>query len=1375
MHSHKPLTRSQLLAGYNSLSDFEQTVLKLASVLYEPASQEIIANCLSRLGFDLKDEIINEGRSLSALLRKLQDRHLLTWKYQCHPLIVEVITRKARNAGCLKKMIDAVQGELPATEEQINAIPHKTERLLREIRIGLYSNDISHTNSYLVRYHELHDPSRTESPLVNIINNPFDAVWFRELPVYLQLHTLHEISKHCLKNLESFELVMDYLMAEETLQSMPEEGKPSLYHLRITNLLLQGKGNKAAQEIVNAGENITPLGLRGWIAYLAGTPDEAINSFESDLQILRSREQCRTVFFVGPEGLFFILSLLKTNDYAQFSRIKRYVSIIESTQPDSYLLESYRALLTVSSAKLENFQSDYSTSIWKPGPKNSLTALFQGLCQYWLHGRLDKEQMEELQKFQEKAQQNGYQWLAQEYTILLSLSSGELFDRPHTISQSSVVSVFKQESPWQRAIKALEIVGLKTEEDESIGSTSRLIWLIAYDNGFISITPREQKKTIRGTWSKGRSIALKRLAEEIQLDFLTEQDQKICSTLYRRQLSSTESYYDFNMENTLPFLIGHPLLFLKKSPTTPVELLRGEPELTVTNQGNKLLLHFSPYNLEEKAVVIRETATRFKVITFTMQHRRIAEIIGSDGLLVPASAKAQVAQTLGKIASSITVHSDIGASYDDIVKIAPDPRIFIQILPLGSGFRLSILVKPLGLHGPALLPGRGTRTLISEIQGKRLHTDRNLDEEKRTCLEIVNSCPTLAGLSDSSGEWLFDDPRDCLNVLFELESISGDHIIVEWPEGEKLSIKQHVTFDKFHIRVHKKQDWFALDGTLEIDADTVLDMQQVLTLVNTHPGKFIPIGKGEFIALSKKFRAKLEELAAITEQQGEKRFIHPLASLALEDFAINGSILEQDIHWQNLINKMHEALELHPEVPSTLQAELRDYQVEGFVWLARLAHWGVGGCLADDMGLGKTIQALAIILAKAHLGPTLVVAPTSVCFNWIQEILRFAPTLNPILFGSTNRENTLHTLKSFDILIASYGLLQQESDLLSSMTWQTIILDEAQAIKNIATKRSKAAMALKGNFRLLTTGTPVENHLGELWNLFNFINPGLLGSLDRFNRRFINPIVKQKDRTALRKLKKLISPFILRRIKSEVLEELPPKTEILLQVDLSEEERAFYEALRRNALVHVEKTSHPGHRQMMILSEIMKLRRACCDPSMVLPDSTLSSSKLELFKTVLSELRENNHKALVFSQFVTYLKIIRSHLDDAGVNYRYLDGSTPTRKRQEEVEAFQAGDGDIFLISLKAGGTGLNLTAADYVIHMDPWWNPAVEDQASNRAHRIGQLHPVTIYRLITKNTIEEKIVKLHQEKRDLADTLLEGTDITHKLSGEELLSLLRE
>jgi SNF2 family DNA or RNA helicase len=319
-------------------------------------------------------------------------------------------------------------------------------------------------------------------------------------------------------------------------------------------------------------------------------------------------------------------------------------------------------------------------------------------------------------------------------------------------------------------------------------------------------------------------------------------------------------------------------------------------------------------------------------------------------------------------------------------------------------------------------------------------------------------------------------------------------------------------------------------------------------------------------------------------------------------------------------------------------------------------------------------------------------------------------------------------------------------------------------------------MGLKGNFRIITTGTPIENHLGELWTLFNFINPGLLGSLQRFNERYAVPIEKYNNRDARKRLRRLIQPFILRRLKSQVLEELPPRTEVVLQVEMSTEEAAFYEALRQQALARIEADDGPsGQKHLKILTEITRLRQAACNPRLVIPENPLSSSMLELFGEVESELLENRHKALVFSQFVGHLSLIREYLDSRSIGYRYLDGSTPPKERKKEVDGFQSGEGDLFLISLKAGGLELNLTAADYVIHMDPWWNPAVEDQASDRAHRIGQRHPVTVYRLVAKDTIEEKIVKLHQEKRDLAGSLLAGSDISGKISAEELIRLIRE
>jgi SNF2 family DNA or RNA helicase len=394
----------------------------------------------------------------------------------------------------------------------------------------------------------------------------------------------------------------------------------------------------------------------------------------------------------------------------------------------------------------------------------------------------------------------------------------------------------------------------------------------------------------------------------------------------------------------------------------------------------------------------------------------------------------------------------------------------------------------------------------------------------------------------------------------------------------------------------------------------------------------------------------------------------------------------------------------------------------------------------------------------------------------MDEVQRFAPTLKVKRFGTGDRQRMLKQVGAFDVILCSYGLLQTEQEQLEAVHWHTLVADEAQAIKNTHAKRSKAAMALKADFKMITTGTPIENHLGELWNLFQFINPGLLGSLDQFNHRFANPIEANNDRQAQRRLKNLIQPFILRRLKTDVLTELPPRTEITLRVELSAEESALYEALRQKAVEKMAETEdHPGQKRIKMLAEIMRLRRACCHPQLVMPETNMSGSKLQAFAEIIAEMQNNGHKALVFSQFVDHLQIIKAYLEKQKIIFQYLDGSTPIKKRKTAIDAFQSGIGEVFLISLKAGGVGLNLTAADYVIHMDPWWNPAVEDQASDRAHRIGQQRPVTIYRLVASNTIEEKIVKLHSKKRDLADNLLEGSEMSGTMSVDTMLQLIEE
>ncbi|MCP4409634.1 MAG: DEAD/DEAH box helicase, partial [Gammaproteobacteria bacterium] len=665
-------------------------------------------------------------------------------------------------------------------------------------------------------------------------------------------------------------------------------------------------------------------------------------------------------------------------------------------------------------------------------------------------------------------------------------------------------------------------------------------------------------------------------------------------------------------------------------------------------------------------------------------------------------------------------------------------------------------------------PGRGAATVLAEIEGKQLQTTRDLEIERQVAEQVLTQCPLL--VENSAWEWLLDDPEDALDTLLGLQKMD-DAITLDWPQGKKIRLSGETGITQMQVSVRKQRDWFSLEGGLRLDDGRVMEMSQLLELISQSPGHFVRLGEGEFLNLTQELRKRLEEIRAFSDQG---RF-HPLAATTLEDLT-EGMKVKAAKAWRDQLARLNDARDLRPEVPSTLQAELRDYQLEGFGWLARLAHWGAGACLADDMGLGKTVQALALILSRADQGPTLILAPTSVGMNWLEEASRFAPTLMPQRFGPGDRQRMLDEAGAFDLVVCSYGLLQSESERLCAVHWHTIVADEAQAIKNAFTKRSKAAMALSGDFRMITTGTPIENHLGELWNLFRFINPGLLGSLERFNQRFAFPIENNNDREARQRLKKLIRPFILRRLKSDVLTELPPRTEITLHVELSDAETALYEALRRQAVERMaEPQENPGQQRVRALAEIMRLRRVCCNPRLVMPETDISSAKLQAFAEIVKELRDNRHKALVFSQFVGHLALIREYLDAQGVSYQYLDGSTSTKNRKTAVDAFQAGRGELFLISLKAGGQGLNLTAADYVIHLDPWWNPAVEDQASDRAHRIGQQRPVTVYRLVARGTIEDKIVGLHRYKRDLADSLLEGSEMSGRMTVEDMLMLIRE
>jgi len=472
----------------------------------------------------------------------------------------------------------------------------------------------------------------------------------------------------------------------------------------------------------------------------------------------------------------------------------------------------------------------------------------------------------------------------------------------------------------------------------------------------------------------------------------------------------------------------------------------------------------------------------------------------------------------------------------------------------------------------------------------------------------------------------------------------------------------------------------------------------------------------------------------------------------------------------------------NPDMPAELDARLRPYQHDGVGWLTFLAEYSFNGILADDMGLGKTLQTLAHLLNEIKIGrltqPTLIVAPTSLLGNWAKEAARFTPTLSTQIWHGSDRKSQGLQFDQVDIVITSYALVTRDIELLREQEFGFVVLDESQAIKNPAAKVTQALKTLDVKRRLCLTGTPLENHLGELWSQFDFLMPGFLGSRKHFNRYFRNTIETHNSAERQARLGALIKPFLLRRQKEQVASELPPKTEIIREVTLEGAQARLYESIRvtmehRVRQLLAERGLARSHIEM--LDALLKLRQTCCHPKLVKLDTARGieeSAKTDLLLSMLQELIAEGKKILLFSQFTEMLGLIELELNAANINYVKLTGRT--RKRDEVIEAFQHGDVPLFLISLKAGGTGLNLTAADTVIHYDPWWNPAVENQASDRAHRIGQNKPVFIYKLVASNTVEEKILSMQQNKQQLADqTLNQGEQqAVNAMTADEILAL---
>lgn len=595
--------------------------------------------------------------------------------------------------------------------------------------------------------------------------------------------------------------------------------------------------------------------------------------------------------------------------------------------------------------------------------------------------------------------------------------------------------------------------------------------------------------------------------------------------------------------------------------------------------------------------------------------------------------------------------------------------------------------------------------------------------------------------------------------------LEGWHVNVE---GGRYRIASGV-----RIGVTSGIDWFDVRGDVTLDDGSSLPIAAVLTALRKGEREF-EIAPDDTVVLPDEWSRRFGLMARVGER-AEDGLRFTKSQIGLIDALLAAQPeTAVDAAFARARQRLRRFDRIEPvQEPRGFKGELRPYQREGLGWLRFLQEFGFGGCLADDMGLGKTVQVLALLLARRSKAkhPSLVVAPRSLVFNWIDEARRFAPALRVVDQSGPDRERDPAAWHDADVVLVTYGILRRDAVRFNGVPFDYVILDEAQAIKNAQSETAKAARLLTAEHRLALSGTPVQNHLGELWSLFEFLNPGLLGRAGGFEAAIAD------DDPEHTLLQALLRPFLLRRTKEQVVKDLPRKTEQTLYCDLEGEQQKLYRSLRdeyrRSLLAEVDRHGL-ARSKMHVLEALLRLRQAACHPALIAgTHPRAESAKLEALVPLLLEVIEEGHKALVFSQFTSFLKLLVPVLEKRGVAFEYLDGQT--RDRAARVRRFQEDPAcSAFLISLKAGGLGLNLTAAEYVFILDPWWNPAAEAQAVDRAHRIGQTRPVMAYRIIARDTVEEKVVELQRSKRELADAILtEDMSLVRSLKREDLEALL--
>ena len=1134
-----------------------------------------------------------------------------------------------------------------------------------------------------------------------------------------------------------------------------------------------------------------------WCRFIQGQDEPASSLYLDALTSLRRDERDHNTYFRTIGGLFMPMSELRLGDENSLGMALTHTECAKQLVSD--FTQVYIALDAVARSR-NNIGLPPEKAVWTS--VSPLSDLFCCVAQFWLSGKLTPAQRLLLDRASGLAHDNGYTWLAEECDELnsrLNDSSPAGSHRWHDARNSRMpfmLDCVMTQNSWLDRMTRME----QTLAQMPAADRRRLSWNVTIENGdnaLITVKPVEQHFS-RNHWSKGRKYTAYRNqvwenigdnSQEVQPGFeFSAQDKYACYMLKHGEdvIAAQPEKRRQVWAQIVQSLVDHPRVYLDGAENHPLKCCSVAPRVIVSRVGDNYRYMLYPQSkTDDNCVVVMESADRLCVYDFDAVARQLRDLF-SDDFQVPVDYVQENTEILNRLVKRCQIISETPLPLTEPAYAPSDATPCIRLVPSTRGLRVELLVCPFPAVGVYYRPGAGPVEVLYQSNNEMRRMGRNPQLELDRANEIVEKCPLL-GATAPTEEWTWVlNANAAYELSLQLRDVTA-LCRIQWPEDQKYVCRRTLTLGNVSLRTNSYQDWFGVSGEVKLeDSDATISLQELIQNAVVEHKRFIALDDGQVVALSDTLRKNLEDLHRLGEMVGGEKghlrispFLMTFAGSTLNNFGGN----ELNSTCEEWLRKYDAAMKAPHEIPKTLNASLRAYQEEGFIWMARLDQIHAGACLADDMGLGKTVQAISMLLSCVNEGPCLIVAPTSVCPNWQAELQRFAPSLECEIFGPGDRVQAFKRMAPGRVMITSYGLLQSEQAAFRNMHWRVAVLDEAQAIKNSHAKRSRAALSIDADFRLVTTGTPVENNLNELWSIFNFIIPGLLGSRDSFQHKYAAPIETASDENTRRnitgQLRTLISPFLLRRRKEQVLTELPPKEDIDYYIDLSDAEREFYDNLRRSIAADLERDGESdSKRNERVLCGITMLREAVDHPSMVegAGGEGLPSSKLEAFLELLRGVLSNDHKVLVFSQFTKFLDIVCRALDDNGIKYEYLDGSLNQNERRRAVEEFQNGEVPVFVSSLKAGCLGLNLTQADYVIHLDSWWNPAVENQASDRAYRLGQKKPVTIYHLRVRDTIDEKIRQLHGHKQNLADQMLENSDdLSTKASMEEIRRILCE